>query len=192
MSTTQSNREKSLGTLSPVDDPLGQLPVVELSAEQIRRSSELAIDRNESYEQIGGGTAFGGNDSPTSHQIGILGEIAVADLYNDKIDTQTYKFGDGGVDLDIWKTENVKSTATQKMQYPQLLVNADSGLTADLYFQAHITNWGPSGARVRILGYAPRELVASKTPQRHPGTTENYVVEPSELSLPPLVEACHD
>jgi hypothetical protein len=193
MSTSNSHREKSLGTLSPVNVPLGQLPVVELSADHIRRSSELAIDRNESYQKINGGTVFGGNDSLTSHQTGILGEMAVAELYATDIDTKTYEFGDGGTDLNLWDASvDIKSTTTNKMQHPQLLICADNDLSADLYILTHIINWGPKGAQIRIHGYATHEQVESKTPYRHPGSTKNYVVEPSELSLPPLVEACHE
>jgi len=193
MTTTNPNRENSLGTLSPVDVPITQLPVVELDTEHIRRSSELAIDRNESYEEINGGTVFGGHDSLTSHQTGILGEMAVAKLYATDIDTEIYEFGDGGVDLDLWDASaDVKATTTNKMQYPELLICGDNELSADLYFITHITHWGPSGAQVRVLGYATHEQVANRTPYRHPGSTKNYVVEPRELTLPPLVRACDD
>lgn len=193
MSTTNPNREKPLGTLSPLDVPLSQLPVIELTTEHIRRSSDLAVDRNESYHSIDGGTVFGNHDSLTSHQTGILGEMSVAEPYATEIDPKTYEFGDGGIDLDLWGVSaDVKSTTTDKMRYPQLLIPGDSDLTADLYFQTHITNWGPSGAQVRILGYATREQVRNKTPYCHPGSRENYVIEPEELTLPPLVQACHD
>lgn len=192
MATTNLNREKSLGTISPVDVPIQQLPTVELSAKHIRRSGELAIDRNESYRQIDGGSVFGENDSLTSHQIGILGEMAVATLYPTDIDTEAYEFGDCGIDLDLWgATADVKATTTRKMKYPQLLVCGDNELTSDLYFVTHITNWGPNGARIRVLGYGTKDLVKSKTPRRHPGSTKNYVIEPGELTLPPLVQACH-
>ena len=191
MTTTNPNRENSLGTLAPVDVPIAQLPVVELSAEHIRRSSELAIDRNQSYREINGGTVFGDNDSLTSHQTGILGEMAIAKLYSTDIDTETYEFGDGGIDLDLWgASADVKATTTNKMQYPELLICGDNELSADLYFIAHIVHWGPSGAQVRVLGYATRNQVANRTPYRHPGSRKNYVVKPRELTLPPLVQTC--
>jgi hypothetical protein len=192
MTTTSPSREKSLGTLSPVDVPISQLPVVELTAEHIRRSSELAIDRNESYRRIDGGTVFGDNDALTSHQTGILGEMAVAELYATDIDTETHEFGDGGIDLDLWgASADVKATTTDKMQHPQLLICDDNPISADMYFVAHIINWGPSGAQVRVHGYATQSQVDEKTPYRHPGSRKNYVVEPGELTLPPLVQACH-
>jgi hypothetical protein len=192
MTTTIPNRENSPGTLSPVDVPIAQLPVVELNAEHIRRSSELAIDRNESYRRIDGGTVFGDNDPLTSHQTGILGEMAVAELYATDIDTETYAFGDGGIDGDLWGVSvDVKSTTTEKMTYPQLLVCDDNDLAADLYFQTHIQDWGSDGAQVRILGYATRAQVYAKTAVPHPGETKNYVVEPRELTLPPLVQTCN-
>lgn len=192
MATTSPTRKKSPGTLSPVDVPIKQLPVVELTAEHIRRSSELAVDRNESYREIDGGTVFGGNDALTSHQIGILGEMAVAELYATAIDTTTYAFGDGGIDLDLWGVSaDVKATTTTKMKYPELLICGDSDLAADLYFITHIKNWGPTGARVRVLGYATHAQVDTKTAVPHPGDTENYVIKPQELTLPPLVETCN-
>jgi len=192
MTTTNPNREKTLGTLSPVDVPIAQLPVVELNAEHIRRSSELAIDRNESYREINGGTVYGNNDSLTSHETGILGEMAVAKAYATDIDTTTYAFGDGGIDLDLWgMSVDVKSTTTEKMTYPQLLVCGDNDLAADLYFQTHIDEWGSDGVQIRILGYATRAQVDAKDAVPHPGDTKNRVVEPRELTLPPLVQVCH-
>lgn len=192
MTTNQSNRDKTLGTLSPVEVPLSQLPIVELTTDHIRRSSELAIDRNESYQRIDGGTVFGDNDSLTSHQTGILGEMAVAELYATEIDTETHEFGDGGIDLDMWNmSADVKATKTDKMQRPELLICDDNPLAADLYFLAHVLNWGPKGAQVRIHGYATESQVENKTPYRHPSTYKNYVVKPAELTLPPLVEASH-
>ncbi len=194
MSTTTSNPQKALGTLSPRDVPIQQLPVVELSAKHVRRAGELAKDRNKSYHQIDGGTTFGANDSLTSHQTGILGEMAIAELYATDIDTEVHPFGDGGIDVHLWEgvTADVKATKTDKMQYPQLLVCDDNTLTADLYFVTHITDWHSDAAKVRVLGYATRSQVAEKTPYPHPGSTKNYVVEPEELTLPPLVQASHE
>ena len=192
MATTRSNREKSLGTLSPMDVPIQQLPVVELSAEHIRRSGELAVDRNESYDRIDGGSVFGKQDSLTSHQIGILGEMAVAELYGSDIDTKKYPFGDTGIDLELWgTTADIKSTTTDKMRYPELLICSDNDLTAEIYFITHILNWGPNGARIRILGYGTREQIENTTPRRHPGTRKNHVITPENLTLPPLVEYCN-
>jgi len=194
MATTQSSRDKSPGTISPVDVPIQQLPVVELSAEHIRRSGELAVDRNESYDRIDGGTVFGENDSLTSHQIGILGEMAVAELYDADIDTEKYSFGDDGIDLNLWGaggTADIKATKTDKMRYPELLICHDNELTAELYFITHILNWGPNGARIRVLGYSTKKHVENTTPRRHPGTTKNHVISPEDLTLPPLVESCN-
>ncbi|MCU4971139.1 hypothetical protein OB955_00100 [Halobacteria archaeon AArc-m2/3/4] len=188
MSITTAQREKSLATTSPVDIPLYELPVIELIPDQLRTVDALAEDRNESYKEIDGGVVFGKNDALTSHQIGILGEIAVAHRYNVEIDTETYRFGDDGTDLVLGnKTVDVKATATDAMRYPQLLVRTDKELTADLYFRVHVLDWGADRARVRLLGYASKERVTDRKPRRHPGTKENYVVEPEELTLPPCV-----
>jgi hypothetical protein len=193
MSTTTPNQQKVLGTLSPKDVPLHQLPVIELSAKHVRRAGELARDRNESYDQIDGGTTFGENDSLTSHQTGILGEMAIAELFASDIDTEVHPFGDGGIDLDLWgATADVKATKTNKMQYPQLLVCEDNELNADLYFLTHVINSDSNGARIRVLGYGTKEQVESKTPYRHPGSTKNYVVDPEELTLTPLLQAAND
>ena len=193
MSSTTSNREKSPGTISPIDVPLQQLPIVELSTQHIKRASELAKDRNHSYNKIDGGTVFGNQDALTSHQTGILGEIAVSKMYGASIDTEAHDFGDDGFDVSLWGEEtDVKSTTTDAMRYPELLVPANSELTADLYMLTHILNWGPDGARIRILGYATRQQVENRTPYRHPGTTENHVVKPRDLTLPPLTQACNE
>lgn len=81
MSQKQSNREKSLGPISPADVPLEALPVVTLDREHIEKALELAERRNDSYYAIDGGVVFGNRDALTSHQIGLLGELAVARLY---------------------------------------------------------------------------------------------------------------
>lgn len=189
MKQKQTHREKSLGTISPVDVPLEAIPIVELNANQVRRSAELAEDRQDSYESFEGSTVFGSLDSLSSHQIGILGEMAVAELFTRGIDQEVYKFGDGGIDLTLWeKTADVKATKTEKMQLPQLLVCEDNDFTADLFFLAHIIEWDSHGARVRVIGYATQEQVSDREPYRHPGRTKNYVLDPNELTLSPFLQ----
>lgn len=188
MGITTRYRDKSLGSISPADVSLETLPVVELSNEQLRTVEELAKDRNKSYQSIDGGLKFGEAGSLTNHQKGVLGELAVANRYNVKIDSEIYDFGDDGTDLKLGqKTVDVKATATDKMRLPQLLVRSDKELSADLYFRVHILDQTSSGARVRLIGYASKARVEDRDPQRHPGSTKNYVVEPSELTLPPCV-----
>lgn len=118
--------------------------------------------------------------------------MAVAEAYAANIDTTTYAFGDGGIDVELWGTSvDVKPSTTEKMTYPQLLVCDTNKLAADLYFQTHIQEWGSDGAEVRILGYATRAQVDAKKAIPYPGETRNHVVEPRELTLPPLVQTCN-
>lgn len=190
MSTKSPNRDKGLGAISPADVPVGMMPTVELSKEQVHQATQLAKDRNQSYTAIDGGQLFGPNTSLTSHQVGILGELAVAVAYPAEIDKEQYEFGDDGADLSIWGNRvDVKSTATTAMTRPELLVRADRDVTADLYMLTHLVEWGPNGAVVRLLGYTTRENVLQRTPRQHPGQMENYVVTPQELSLPPWTQA---
>lgn len=191
MNQKQLNREKSPGTktLSPADVPIDALPVVELSTEQIEKALNLAKRRNNSYQAIDGGVVFGDRDSLTCHQIGLLGELAVADLYGISLDTNEYRSGDNGKDHSLFGTGiDVKATATRKVRLPELLVQSDKPLRAELYIRAHVIDWGSSGARVRLIGCASREVVQEQTPRCHPGSTKNYVVTPEEMDLLPLLQ----
>lgn len=188
MSQKQTHREKSLGTISPADVPVKALPVVELDEEQLRRAAALAYERNHSYSKIGGGDVYS-TDSMMSHLIGIIGEMAVASAYSTEIDMQTYRFGDDGSDLDLWeKSADVKATTTTAMDRPELLVKPYENLSADLYFLAHIIEWGEKRVRVRIHGYTSKDVVTARESRRHPGSDKNYVVEPRELMLPPWIQ----
>ena len=193
MSITNSDREKSLGPISPASVPLRALPVVELTNEQLQRVDNLAQERSETYDSIDGGVLFGGQDSLTSHQIGLLGELAVAQFYGLSIDSDIYRLGDDGTDLVLHgSTIDVKATATDAMERPELLVRADKShksLNADLYIRAHVINWDSTGARVRIIGAASKATVQDREPQRHPWETKNYVVPPRELSLLPALQS---
>jgi len=192
MSTTISQAKNPAESLGPADVPLESLPVVELSPKQLEQAAAIATRRNKSYTDIDGGVVFGDRDSLRSHEIGILGEMAVAQFYHTDFDEETYAFGDDGFDVELWGQKvDVKSTATTKLTLPQLLVRADKGLDADVYIRAHVIECGASGAKVRLLGYAPQALVKSREPRRHPGTAKNFVVEPRELSLLPFVQGCH-
>lgn len=193
MSVKSTNQEKPLVTLAPTDVPLEALPVVEITADQLQRATNIAQRRNTSYQRINGGVLFDDTSSLRSHEIGVLGELAVAKLYDANIDTETYCSGDDGRDVSFLGQEvDVKTTATDKMRLPELLVRADKELSADLYVRAHVIDWSETHARVRLIGYATRETVADREPRQHPGNTENYVVSPSELTMLPHVQRCHD
>lgn len=194
MSITHSHRDKTLGTISPADVPLRTLPVVELTSKELRRIDELAQQRSESYTPIDGGVIFTGTDGSASslsrHLIGLLGECAVAKFYSLSIDSDVYQFGDDGIDLELYdESIDVKTTATTALDLPELLVRADKTLQSDIYVRAHVVNWDETGARVRIIGAASQEVVKNREPQRHPGSTKNYVVTPRELDLLPALQA---
>jgi hypothetical protein len=185
MTQKHLSREKSLG-LTPADVPIEALPVVELTKEDIQQALSLAEKRNGSA--IDDGTVFGDRDALTSHQIGLLGELAVAKLYGIGLDTGTYRGGDNGKDHSLFELDiDVKATATRKVRRPDLLVCTDKPLKADLYIRAHVINWTSSSARVRLIGCAPKEKVEKQTPSSDYWDTENYVVEPDEMDFLPLL-----
>jgi len=188
MSSRPYQVKKSLGPLSPADVPVEALPVVELSKEDIESALDLAKNRNKSYDAINGGTVFGNQNSLSSHQTGLLGELAVADLFGLSVDTSTYDRGDNGKDHTLFgQAVDVKATATKKMSRPELLVRADKEVSSDIYILAHIIEWDSSGARVRLIGRASKELVTNRTPRCHPGRKRNYVVAPDEMDFLPFL-----
>ena len=189
MSTTPTQGEKSFGTVAPTDVGVVALPTIELSASDVRAAIELAQNRSRSYRRIDGGELFGSDDPHSRHKIGLLGELAVAKAYQASIDSSTYRYGDDGTDLVLWGQQvDVKTTATRKLRLPELLVRADTDLVADLYVLAHLLSVDSSEANVRLIGYAPRDVVLDREPVRHPGQSHNYVVDPAELSLPPWLQ----
>lgn len=185
MSQQHLPREKPLGQ-TPADVPLESLPVVKLTKEDIQQALRLAEKRNRSA--IDDGVVFGDRDALTSHQIGLLGELAVAKLYGIGLDTGTYRGGDGGKDHSLAKIDiDVKATATQKVRRPDLLICADKPIKADLYIRAHVINWTSSGARVRLIGCAPKERIEEQTPQSDYWDTPNYVIEPAQMDFLPVL-----
>jgi hypothetical protein len=194
MTTTPPRREKSLGTLSPTDVPLEALPVVELTEQEIKHSLRTAKRRNDSYIGYADKDVFGDLDSLDSHQIGILGELAVAKFYALDIDTEVYDYGDGGRDFSLFDRldVDVKTTATDKMRLPELLVKANKEVTADQFIRAHIISRDNSRVYVRLLGYVPEEIVTDREPRRHPGQTKNYVVGPNEMTMLPYFNIIPD
>ncbi|GAB3705154.1 hypothetical protein [Halorubrum pallidum] len=188
MSQNHLTREKSLG-LTPADVPLEALPTVELTTEDIQRALELAEKRNDSYKAIDGGLVFGNRDALTSHQIGLLGELAVAKLYGIDIDGSTYRRGDDGKDHSLFGVDiDVKATATEKVRCPDLLVRSDKPLRAELYIRAHVIDWDSSSARVRIIGCASQEKIKEQTPDDQLFDVPNYIVNPEEMSFLPMLQ----
>lgn len=186
MSTSTVQRQKTNVPLGVSRLPLDHLPVVAIGGKTFGELRELAKRRNKSYERIDGGDTYGSHTSVSSHLTGLLGEFAVALLYKETIDTSTYSFGDGGTDLSLWdQTIDVKTTSTEYMRRPELLVRGDSELAAELYCLCHVIEQGADHAKVRVHGFASRDQVARRTPRKHPGQRENYVIPPEELTPPP-------
>jgi len=185
MSQKYADREKSPG-LTLADVPLKALPTVKLSREDIQRALDLAEKRNDSA--IDEGVVFGSRTALSSHQIGLLGELAVARLYGLNVDANAYTQGDDGTDLSLHGTTiDVKSTATRKMHRPDLLVRPDKPLKSELYVRTHVFDWTASSARIRIIGCASREKVKDQIPEPYPEDTLNRVVRADEMDFLPLI-----
>lgn len=190
MTPNPSSSKNCRDKLTPRDVPLDVLPVVELTADEVKFAAELAADRAESYTEIDGGTIYSPEDtSARCHMKGVLSELAVAKLYNGDIDRDTYERGDKGFDVVIGeKRADVKGSATNCMDYPDLLVRPDKELTAELYLLVHILKWDDTGARMRVIGCAPKAQLEDVEPRQHPGSDENLVIPAERMSLPPLVQ----
>ncbi|MCQ4334927.1 hypothetical protein KM295_15860 [Natronomonas sp. F2-12] len=185
MSQKHLDREKSLG-LTPAEVPLKALPTVKLSREDIRRALDLAEKRNDSA--IDEGVVFGDQTALSSHQTGLLGELAVARLYGLNVDENAYKQGDDGIDLSLHGTSiDVKSTATRQMSRPDLLVRANKPLKSELYIRTHVFDCTASRARIRIIGCASKEKVKDQMPEPYPEDTLNRVVRADEMDFLPLI-----
>lgn len=121
------------------------------------------------------------------HIRGILGEFAVADLFQvpDRVDTCIYEYGDPGFDLRIDGYRIDVKTASSRVNNPRLLVDADSEILADVYVLVQ----GLSSRVYRILGYAPAAVV-KQAPicefSEAIGTNRVRVVEQDQLAPLPL------
>jgi hypothetical protein len=103
--------------------------------------------------------AIDSRGTPENHQRGILGEWAVSRLLGieDRLDTEVYEYGDSGVDLRYHgKTIDVKTVGPHASN-PELWVDLTQSLNAEYYVLAQQV----STARLRVIGYAPREAVAN-------------------------------
>lgn len=168
--------------LSPADVPVDDLPVVEISDQLYQLAELIAEARKLTYQPIGGGRIYGAQRPIDANETGVIGELALQKALG-KLEQAIFIYGDPGYDVvDGNITIDVKATATH-MQLPELLIPYDQELAADAYLLAHRVK--PRKVRkVRLVGWAPRDLVEDREPQRHPGDTLNYVVPPHELYLP--------
>lgn len=180
MSQNESTREVSLGP-TPADVPISDFPVVQLTDQQLQEAKRVAFGRSESYECIDGGRVYGEQSCQDVHLTGVIGELAVAQLYDGSIDREVYDRGDGGHDLVFDQTTiDVKTTQTTALTRPDLIVPTDPSPSADYYYLVH---WFETHT-ARIVGYTSQDCVIDREPRCFPGTTENYVISPSELAIP--------
>ncbi len=180
MTRNEPRGEISLGP-NPADVPLRELPTIDLTDHQFSEAEQIAHERIESYEGIDDRRLFGEQTNLDAHLTGVVGELAVAELYDGTIDRETYERGDEGHDLAFnGTTIDVKTTRTSSLTRPDLIIPTDPTPTADYYFLVHWVE--PRTAR--IIGYASRDRVLDREPREFPGTTWNYIVPPSELFIP--------
>ena len=176
----QSHASQKEASPSPADVPLGELPVVEVTDRMYQLAQHIAAARATTYSPIDGGVVYGDQDSEDAHLTGVLGELAYQEYQQPEDAEQAiYVYGDPGYDsTHEGETLDVKATATH-MTIPDLLIPYRQNLTAEKYLLAHRVN----PREIRLVGLADRETVKDRAPERHPGSSLNYVVKPHELQL---------
>lgn len=94
-----------------------------------------------------------------NHEIGILGEGAVAQYLGieTEVDTALHPDGDGGVDLRYRGVTLDVKTASRCQSDPSLTVGAHQPLRADWYVLVHRVG----ETTFRLIGFAPRKFVAN-------------------------------
>jgi hypothetical protein len=151
-------------------------PVVTLTEQEFRIGWHIAAARTISYEGVSD-EPFGSQDRFEAHLTGVLGEVAVAKAARSEMDKQIYVHGDAGHDLPIaGYSADVKATATHVPE-PDLIVPADSEPTAEMYVLAHRIE----ERKVRLVGWADKDTLTDRAPEREPGSTLNYIVPFDEL-----------
>lgn len=155
-----------------------ELPIIEISDRMYRLAELIAEARQLTYEPIGGGRVYGDQTSIEAIRTGVLGELAVQKL-TDNFEQIIFLRGDPGFDLVKGDTTiDVKTTATH-LEIPDLLIPYDQDLVADVYLLAHRLK----DRQIRLVGWAPRHLVADREPEKYPGDQLNYVIRPDELYI---------
>jgi len=122
MNQNEFPREVSLGP-TPAGVPLSDFPVVQLTDQQLQEAKSVACRRSESYESIDGGRVHGEQSCQDAHLTGVVGELAVAQLYDGTVDREVYERGDDGHDLAFGRTTiDVKTTQTTAISRPDLII----------------------------------------------------------------------
>ena len=167
---------------------------VKLSDQDIARTETLARARDAKKRKFGAGRHGGLTDSSEqSHAYGLYGEVAVAKYFDIELDTEIYDdHGDFGYDFIIGDLKVDVKTATHfsAYRYPWLKVpmefkrDKEKIEKCDLFIHCY---YDSRNQVVYIQGWATKELVKSKTPERiknnrtgKPGPL-NYIVRTSEF-----------
>jgi len=155
--------------------------------------NDLRVERISSSEYDGTQAAAkrlvsdGGCDSYKATLAGKIGEKGFAKYLPGEhdVDSKVRKNGDGGWDFEYnGATWDVK-TVERHRNYPDLTVDAMTRLRADFYALVHLL--GPND--VRIVGYAPREVVKNQKLTLNEYDRAYYRVERDKLiPFPPRLE----
>ncbi|MFC7133749.1 MULTISPECIES: hypothetical protein [Salinibaculum] len=178
---TEDHTEKS-ATVSPQTEPAptplisaADIPLNKFPVYDIPRGWFQALEAHAKRRVENG--AYG---TAPNHFTGLLGEDALARHLgiSERLDTELYADGDGGVDL-VYQggTIDVKTVGRHR-EDPALTVDAYEPLRADYYALAH--RIGPN--RCRLIGYAPRHFVANAPTHRAKGDHYHHV--PSDYLFP--------
>lgn len=178
MSSEKRRAERS----SPTDDPhLRPLVSTADVPRRLQPTTQIPSTQLDVLEQHGKRRARNGaRGSEGNHVMGILGEVAAARYLGveDRVDTNLYENGDGGVDFSYrGVTIDVKTVGRHRSD-PALTVDAYQELRADYYVL--VDRIGQN--EYRLVGYAPRHFVANAAQMRHGG--DYFHIVPQEDLFP--------
>lgn len=177
MASQTSNAYKLPATNRVNDVPPFTLPTVLFDPWEIELAELIAKARLLTYRQGDSIDSIGGQDRIDAMTTGCLGEMAVRRMFDNPRKEVIYAYGDPGWDTRIKDYRaDVKTSATDDY-YPDLIVDAQKELAADLFVLAH--RLGPG--RVRVLGYATQDEVKSREVQRFPNDRLAHVIPAGEL-----------
>lgn len=142
--------------VSAADVPTSLLPTIEIPETQYHPLREYGVQRGQNAY----GTLY-------NHEVGILGEGAVARFFGttNAVDTAVYERGDGGVDLEVHGVTIDVKTAGRRYSTPNLIIDAYQPLRADYY--ALVARVGKM--HFQLVGYAPRQFVANASTEEFHG-----------------------
>lgn len=160
--------------VSAADIPSSLLPTIKIPEEQYHPLQEYGVQR--------GKNAYGTIDN---HELGILGEGAVARFFGTTkaVDTAVYDRGDGGVDLEVHGVTIDVKTGGRRYSTPDLIVNACQPLRADYYALVHRIG----KMHFRLIGYAPRQFVANASIGKFHGQSCHVVPRDHLFPFPPVL-----